>query len=85
MAEECADCGASFASAAELSLHMRRAHAGGDPKASLAMNPESRTLGLVCGLCGERFMSRDALARHNLGPHYRVQRPRERVHRYATS
>jgi uncharacterized C2H2 Zn-finger protein len=72
MAEECADCGASFASPAELVQHMNTVHHGGDAKASLAMNPESRTPGLECGLCGARFATREALAAHNLRPHYRL-------------
>jgi uncharacterized C2H2 Zn-finger protein len=69
MAEECADCGASFASSAELVQHMKEAHPGGDPDASLAMNPESDRAGLVCGLCGARFRTRKELARHNAIPH----------------
>jgi uncharacterized C2H2 Zn-finger protein len=72
MAEECADCGASFASSAELVQHMKEAHPGGDPDASLAMNPESERAGLVCGLCGARFRSRAELARHNATPHGRA-------------
>jgi Zinc finger, C2H2 type len=69
MAEECADCGASFGSASDLMVHMRTAHSGGDAAASLSMNPESHRAGLVCGLCGERFRTRAALARHNELPH----------------
>jgi uncharacterized C2H2 Zn-finger protein len=69
MAEECADCGASFGSASDLMEHMRTAHSGGDASASLSMNPESRRSGLVCGLCGMRFRTRAALARHNELPH----------------
>jgi uncharacterized C2H2 Zn-finger protein len=72
MAEECADCGASFASSAELVQHMKEAHPGGDPKASLAMNPESEKAGLVCGLCGARFRTREELVRHNSTPHGRA-------------
>ena len=85
MAEECPDCGASFASAAELVGHMNEAHAGGNAKESLSMNPESHIQGLLCALCGRRFESREALARHNLGPHYRVNRPRGQLHRYTSS
>ncbi|HEV2165856.1 MAG TPA: C2H2-type zinc finger protein [Thermoplasmata archaeon] len=69
MAEECADCGASFASPADLVAHMKKVHAGGDPKASLGMNPESRTPGLECSICGARFATAEALAAHNLKPH----------------
>jgi uncharacterized C2H2 Zn-finger protein len=69
MAEECADCGASFASSSELVQHMKEAHPGGDPKASLAMNPESEKAGLVCGLCGARFRTRKELVRHTSTPH----------------
>jgi uncharacterized C2H2 Zn-finger protein len=78
MAEECADCGASFASSSELVQHMKEAHPGGDPAASLAMNPESDKAGLVCGLCGARFRTRKELARHNAMPHGpAVQQPVE--------
>ena len=76
MAEECADCGASFSSAAELVRHVKASHHGGDPQASLAMNPESERAGLVCALCGRRFRDRQSLARHNLTPHYRSNQSR---------
>jgi Zinc finger, C2H2 type len=69
MAEECADCGATFGSPAELVAHMKKAHAGGDPKASMEMNPESHIPGLECAACGARFATREALASHNLRPH----------------
>ena len=83
MAEECPDCGASFASAAELVTHVKAKHHGGDAKASLEMNPESTTPGLVCALCGARFSSREALAQHNLRPHYRGNRPTAPAPAYA--
>jgi hypothetical protein len=73
MSEECADCGAVFASPAELVRHMNEAHAGGDAKASLAMNPESGIPGYECLLCGARFARKEELAAHNLRPHYRSQ------------
>jgi uncharacterized C2H2 Zn-finger protein len=69
MAEECADCGASFASMADLVQHMNEAHPGGDPSASLAMNPEAERAGLACGLCGARFRTRKELAAHNAMGH----------------
>jgi uncharacterized C2H2 Zn-finger protein len=69
MAEECPDCGASFGAPAELVRHVNEKHGGGDARASLAMNPEARTPGLVCALCGQRFRTPAELARHNLGPH----------------
>ncbi len=69
MAEECADCRASFGSAAELVRHVKASHQGGDPQASLARNPESDRAGLVCALCGRRLQDRQSLARHNLTPH----------------
>ena len=75
MAEECPDCGASFASSAGLVDHMKRAHTGGDPQASLAMNPEAGRAGLVCGLCGARFRTPQELARHNVTPHGPTIRP----------
>ncbi len=69
MTDECPDCGASFGSPGELVRHMRAAHAGGDARASLEMNPESDRAGLVCGLCGARFRTPAELARHNTTPH----------------
>jgi len=69
MAEMCADCGAWFGSPAEVILHLRKAHSGGNARDSLAMNPESHRAGLVCALCGRRFSTMDALTRHNLSPH----------------
>jgi uncharacterized C2H2 Zn-finger protein len=83
MAEECPDCGASFASAADLVTHMNEAHHGGDSKESLGMNPESEHAGLVCALCGERFATREALAQHNLRPHYRGNGRRANAPAYA--
>ncbi len=69
MRDTCSVCGAPAASAAELLAHLRRAHRDASPEADLAMNPEAGTPGLVCGLCGRRFPTPTALARHNLGPH----------------
>jgi Zinc finger, C2H2 type len=69
VAEECADCGAYFASASDLMEHVREKHPGGDPAASLAQNPESHKAGFVCGLCGMRFRTPAALAKHNEQPH----------------
>ncbi len=69
MAEECADCGATFSSPQDLVDHMKTAHGGGDPNASLAMNPMSETAGLECSLCGRLFATPQALAAHNLQPH----------------
>jgi len=69
MVEECPDCGATFASATGLVMHMNKRHAGGDSKASMAMNPESRIAGLKCSLCGARFALPQELAAHNLQPH----------------
>jgi len=78
MAEECADCGAMLATPAELVQHMKEALGGGNAKASLPMNPEAERPGLVCALCGGRFGDRQSLARHNLSPHYRSNRPQDR-------
>ena len=69
MPEECAACGRSFASPAELVRHTEKEHAGAFGTATRAMNPESTTPGLVCALCGERFRTPQALAAHNLRPH----------------
>jgi hypothetical protein len=69
MAQECADCGATFGSPAELVEHMNTVHGGGDAEASLEMNPEASRAGVMCALCGKRFATGRALARHNLQPH----------------
>ncbi len=69
MSETCPECGGAFASPTELLAHREKTHAGGDARASLAMNAESHTPGLVCALCGERFSGPQDLARHNLQPH----------------
>jgi hypothetical protein len=79
MAEECADCGATFGSPAELVAHMKKAHEGGDPRASMDMNPESHVPGLECAACGARFATREALAAHNLRPHTTTRRAQGRA------
>jgi len=71
MSEVCPDCNAPFADPAELVAHVRKAHAGGDPVASLATNPYSHLPGFTCSLCGRVFDSPEALARHDLRPHPR--------------
>ncbi|HTW77742.1 MAG TPA: C2H2-type zinc finger protein [Thermoplasmata archaeon] len=71
MSEECAECGAYFATPADLMAHVRDQHrdAATNRAESLGMNPESHRAGLVCALCGMRFSSAAALARHNAVPH----------------
>ncbi len=76
MAEVCPDCGASFSSAAELTHHVKSAHHGGDPRASLGMNPATSSPGYVCGLCGHAFPTAEALAEHNLTREERRRRER---------
>jgi hypothetical protein len=83
MAEQCANCGASFASPSELVAHVKHVHTVIRADESLAMNPESHTPGLVCALCGTRFRSREALAQHNLRPHYRSNRTLRRTPTYS--
>jgi uncharacterized C2H2 Zn-finger protein len=68
MAESCGYCGASFGGPADLVAHVNRTHRGGREEASLAMNPESRRPGVVCGLCGRRFPRPKSLMRHLLSP-----------------
>jgi uncharacterized C2H2 Zn-finger protein len=84
VAEECADCGATFANPAELVAHVKKAHGTINPAESLAMNPESHTPGLVCALCGIRFPNREALARHSLRPHYRTNESPRRSPTYSS-
>jgi Zinc finger, C2H2 type/C2H2-type zinc finger len=69
MAELCSNCGGSFASPAALISHMKKAHAWGDPNASLTLNPASHTPGVTCALCGRSFSTPAQLAAHALQPH----------------
>ncbi|HTX63555.1 MAG TPA: C2H2-type zinc finger protein [Acidimicrobiales bacterium] len=69
MSETCAICGAPKATAEELVEHMNTAHKNEDPASDVEMNPETHTPGYVCALCGHRFPTPAALARHNLQPH----------------
>ncbi len=71
MSEECAECGAYFATPGDLMVHVREAHTNPteNRQETLDMNPESHRAGLVCALCGMRFSSPAALARHNSVPH----------------
>lgn len=79
MTEVCADCGASFASPAELVTHMQKEHRGGDAAKSLEMNPMSHVNDLECALCGRLFPTREALAAHNLEPHAKRPGARRRA------
>ncbi len=69
MQQTCHVCGTSMGSAAALIAHLRTAHRDAPPDADLELNPEAHTPGFVCGLCGRRFPTPAALARHNLAPH----------------
>lgn len=71
MAEMCPECGATFASAAELVTHQKEQHADANRSAneSLEMNPAASTPGYECALCGARFLTPPELAQHNLRPH----------------
>jgi C2H2 type zinc finger protein len=69
MSEMCAICGASSPSAADLLVHQRTVHKNADPTSSIEMNPEAHIPGLLCAMCGRRFPTAVALARHNLHPH----------------
>ena len=82
MVEEYPDCGTMLATPVELVLHMKETHAEGSAKESLPMNPEAERPGLICALCGKRFTDRQTLSRHNLGPHYRSNRPQDRSRHY---
>jgi Zinc finger, C2H2 type len=74
MAEVCADCGGYFASAAELTTHVKTAHGTVHPAESLATNPASETPGYTCGLCGHTFATPKELAAHDLKPHPEARR-----------
>ena len=71
MANSCAACGGVFASPAELlelSRKSRKESAATDVPTADDLQPEpGHQLG--CAACGERFPSRETLARHNLRPH----------------
>jgi uncharacterized C2H2 Zn-finger protein len=69
MAEECAECGASFGSPAELILHQRKGHTHSGPEARNTLNPNEETPYLECALCGAKFRTREELAAHDLKPH----------------
>ncbi len=76
MRQTCSVCGAPLPSEADLIEHMQTAHRDAPPDADLAMNPEAGTPGFVCALCGRRFPTPAALARHNLSPHSPSRTPR---------
>jgi C2H2-type zinc finger len=69
MSELCTICGAPFGSAADLVEHVGTVHKNDDPATDIEMNPEAHRAGLMCGLCGRRFQTPQALAEHNLRPH----------------
>jgi DNA-directed RNA polymerase subunit RPC12/RpoP len=71
MAEECAECGASFAGPTDLLNHLKKAHPSPKerPAESLAMNPASQTPGYACSFCGAKFATPQELAAHDLKPH----------------
>jgi Zinc finger, C2H2 type len=75
MAEECPDCQASFASAADLMVHRREAHPEGRASTSLGTNPAIESPWFACTLCGARFRTAAGLASHNLRPHGPVPEP----------
>ncbi|MCI4368868.1 MAG: hypothetical protein L3K09_04820 [Thermoplasmata archaeon] len=82
MSEICPGCGAPFADPADLVQHVKKAHSGGDPDASLAMNPYSSSPGFVCALCGAWFLTPEELAGHGSKPHSKPRRwgrPRPRA------
>jgi Zinc finger, C2H2 type/C2H2-type zinc finger len=66
MSDNCSVCGDPFGSPRALVEHTRSAHRNPDLGASLELNPESHSAGLVCALCGKRFPSPEALTAHNL-------------------
>jgi uncharacterized C2H2 Zn-finger protein len=85
VAELCPNCGGSFATPAELMVHVKKNHKWSSPMETLSMNPESDTPGLVCALCGARFPDRESLARHNIRPHMRSNRTARRNPAYSYS
>jgi DNA-directed RNA polymerase subunit RPC12/RpoP len=70
MAEECAECGASFSSTQELIQHAHDHSAQATGEGFTSMNvPTEVPHAFMCMLCGARFVSPQALALHNLEPH----------------
>lgn len=70
MAEECSECGAVFATTAELIQHAHEhAKVPEGYQGVEALEPSEPQRGFVCMLCGARFGSPQALALHNLEPH----------------
>lgn len=74
MAEVCAECGASFASAAALMQHVRHGHGRNEMTVLAESGAAAGTAPILCGRCGERFSSPEALARHCAMPHARRSR-----------
>ena len=74
MAEVCYQCARSFGGPADLVEHVKKAHPARDSYDSLTLNPEASLPGVVCALCGRRYLTPAALARHALGPYHRVAR-----------
>ncbi len=77
MSDQCAVCGAPFASPAELLAHTHKEHSSAAPTAA-APPPTGSTAWFRCALCGQRFGSPEELRRHNLSPHGRLAAPRPR-------
>jgi hypothetical protein len=69
MSELCTICGAEYGSASDLMVHLKADHKDADPATDVEMNPEAHTPGFLCGMCGRRFATPQALAAHNLQPH----------------
>lgn len=70
MADMCSECGAEFASPADLLNYMKVQHPVEAPKGSsapvTAASATARREPFQCAVCGEVFETRNGLAHHNL-------------------
>lgn len=68
MSESCAECGASFADAAELIEHTKQVHATPDAVTAPVDEPQSPRV-FVCSFCGATFDSPEEFSSHNQSSH----------------
>jgi hypothetical protein len=68
MAEECAECGSTFGSAADLLEHAKVCRGSAATTRESEGEPRPTAM-LVCVLCGARFRGPEELAEHNRKPH----------------
>jgi hypothetical protein len=75
MAEECAECGSTFGSAADLLEHTQVCRGPSATTTEAGAEPRPTAM-MVCVLCGARFRGPEELAEHNRKPHGGSTEPR---------